>query len=129
MGVIFWRNRSRRLLPASTAERQLWSIWIGYLIGCVAVVLAGRQIIPDADVYRRRLYLLWSLLAGLAFFGMGGSYWGWCYAFGLAFFGLAVVLPKVWPEVAPLGFGGMWAVSLVSMGLHLRRLAVEAEAE
>jgi hypothetical protein len=129
MGVIFWRNRSRQLLPASTAERQLWSIWIGYLIGCVAVVLAGRQIIPDADVYRTRLYVLWSLLAGLAFFGMGGSYWGHCYAFGLAFFGLAVVLPKVWPEVAPLGFGGMWAVSLVSMGLHLRRLAAEAEAE
>src|SRR5262249_12950338 len=114
---------------ASTAERQLWSIWIGYLIGCVAVVFAGRQIIPDEDVYRTRLYVLWSLLAGLAFFGMGGSYWGWCYALGLAFFGLAIALPVFGPEVAPLGYGGLWAVSLVAMGLHLRRLAAETEAE
>jgi hypothetical protein len=129
MGLIFWRNRSRQLLPASTAERQLWSIWIGFFIGCVAVIFIGRQFVPDGDVYKTRLYVLWSLLAGLAFFVMGGSYWGRCYAFGLAFFGLAVVLPALAPALTPLGFGGLWAVSLVSMGLHLRRLAADAEAE
>ena len=128
MGIVFWRNRTRRLLPASTAERQLWSIWIGYLIGCVAVVLAGQQVFVG-DEYKTRLYVLWSLLAGLSFFVMGGSYWGRCYAFGLAFFGLSVLLPKMAQEYAPLGFGGMWAVALVSMGLYLRRLAAEAEAE
>jgi hypothetical protein len=130
MGIIFLRNRSRRrLLPASTAERQLWSIWIGYFIGCAAVTLAGWQIIAETDVYRTQLYVLWGLLAGLAFFVMGGSYWGWCFAFGLAFFGLAVALPALRPQFAPLGFGGLWTVSLVSMGLHLRRLAAQAEAE
>ncbi|HKI34724.1 MAG TPA: serine/threonine-protein kinase [Gemmataceae bacterium] len=130
MGILFWRNRSRRLLPASTAERQLWSIWIGYLIGCAAVVLAGRysEFIPKDDVFKMRQYVLWSLLAGMAFFVMGGSYWGRCYAFGLAFFGLAVLLPLKL-ALAPLGFGALWAVSLLSMGLHLRRLAAEAEAE
>ncbi len=60
---------------------------------------------------------------------MGGSYWGRCYAYGLAFFGLAVLLPRVPEQYAPLGFGGLWTVALVSMGLHLRRLAAEAEAE
>jgi hypothetical protein len=128
MGIVFWRNRSRRLLPASTAERQLWSIWVGYLIGCVAVVLAGRQVF-EGDEFKTRLYVLWSLLAGLAFFVMGGSYWGRCYAFGMAFFALAVLLPWIPQEFAPLGFGGTWVVALVWMGLYLRRLAAEAEAE
>jgi tRNA A-37 threonylcarbamoyl transferase component Bud32 len=128
MGIVFWRNRSRRLLPASTAERQLWAIWVGYLIGCVAVVLAGNQMF-EGDVYKTRLYVLWSLLAGLAFFGMGGSYWGRCYAFGAAFFALSVLLPRFSPEYAPLAFGGLWAVVLAWMGLYLRRLAAEAEAE
>ncbi len=129
MGVIFWRNRSRRLLPASTAERQLWSIWIAYLVGCVAVVIAGRQFIPETDVYKTQLYILWSLLAGMALFVMGSSYWGRCYAFGLAFFGLAVLIPSLPVELAPLGFGGLWVVALVSMGVHLRQLAAQAEAE
>jgi hypothetical protein len=128
MGIVFWRNRTRRLLPASTAERQLWSIWVGYLIGCVAVVLAGHQMF-EGDIYKTRLYVPWSLLAGLAFFVMGGSYWGRCYAFGLAFFVLSVLLPMIPQEYAPLAFGGTWTVSLVSMGLYLRRLAAEAEAE
>jgi serine/threonine protein kinase len=128
MGILFWRNRSRRLLPTSTAERQLWSIWIGYFIGCVAVVIAGRfpAFVPAEDVFHTRQYVLWSLLAGLAFFVMGSSYWGRCYAFGLAFFLLAALMP--WKlEWAPLGFGGLWAVSLLLLGLHLRHLAAEAE--
>ena len=129
MGIVFWRHRSRQLLPSSTAERQLWSIWIGYLIGCVAVVLAGQQFIPAEDPYKTQLYILWSLLAGLSFFVMGGSYWGRCYAFGLAFFGLAVLIPALPPALAPLGFGGLWMVSLLSMGLHLRQLAAESESD
>jgi hypothetical protein len=131
MGAIFLRKRSsRRLLPSSTAERQLWAIWIGYLAGCVAVVLAGRHpgFLPGGDDYKTRLYVPWSLLAGLAFFVMGSSYWGRCYAFGVAFFVLATLLPYKL-DWAPLGFGGLWAAALVSMGLHLRRLAAEAEAE
>jgi predicted Ser/Thr protein kinase len=128
MGVVFWRKRLRRLLPASTAERQLWAIWVGYLIGCVAVVLAGGRLF-EGDIYKERLYVLWSLLAGLAFFVMGGSYWGFCYAFGLAFFGLSVLLTWLPQQYAPLAFGVLWVAALVSMGLHLRRLAAEAEEE
>ncbi len=128
MAAVFWRTRTRRLLPTNPAERQLWSIWVGYLIGCIAVVLAGQQVF-DLDPYKTPLYVLWSLLAGLAFFAMGGSYWGRCYAYGLAFFALAALLPRMPQEYRPLGFGGLWAVALVSMGLYLRRLAAEAEAD
>jgi hypothetical protein len=131
MGVVFWRDRSSgRLLPSSTAERQLWSIWAGYLIGCVAVVLVGKHpgFLPAGDDYKTRLYVLWSLLAGLAFFVMGSGYWGRCYVFGMAFFALAALMPYKL-ELAPLGFGGLWTVSLLSMALYLRRLAAQAEAE
>src|SRR5262249_39717751 len=117
-----------RLLPTSTAERQLWAIWIGYLVGCVAVVVAGRQLPHFEEDYKTRLYVLWTLLAGLAFFAMGSSYWGRCYAFGIAFSALGAVMPLKL-EWAPLGFGGLWAVALASMGLHLRRLAAAAEAD
>jgi predicted Ser/Thr protein kinase len=125
MGLIFWMNRTHRLLPASTAERQLWTIWIGYIVGCVVVVIAGRQLLDD-DPRRHTFYVSWSLLSGLAFFIMGSSYWGRCYAFGAAFFVLAAVLPRML-EWAPVGFGTLWATALLAMGLHLRRLAREAE--
>ncbi len=130
MGIIFWQQRStRRLLPSSTAERQLWSIWIGYLVGCIAVALAGRYPFLSADdLYKTRLYVPWSLLAGLAFFVMGSAYWGWCYAFGLGFFVLAVLLPYRL-DWAPLGFGALWTVILLALAQHLRRVAQQAETE
>ena len=28
----FWYNRGRRLWPTTAAERELWTIWIGYLM-------------------------------------------------------------------------------------------------
>jgi hypothetical protein len=81
-GLVFWLNRLQRLLPTSSVERQLWSIWVGYLIACLGMVIAGRQILDDFDPYKLTLTLFRSLLSGLAFFAMGGSYWGRCYALG-----------------------------------------------
>ena len=112
------------MLPSSGAERQLWAIWIGYLIACLVVVIAGRQVLDDSDPYKMTLYLFWSVLSGLAFFAMGGSYWGRCYALGLAFFLLACVLPLKL-EWAPVGFGSLWTLSLLLIARHLRRLADE----
>ena len=110
MALVFWRNRSKQLLPASTAERQLWSIWIGYLIGCAAAVAAGHSLFPDSDQYKSRIYDVDCLLAGMAFFIMGSSYWGRCYVFGLAFFALAALLAVInaW-RISPLAFSGLWA--------------------
>src|SRR5207253_2611589 len=30
LGCLFWYNRHSRLLPTSSSERELWTIWIGY---------------------------------------------------------------------------------------------------
>jgi serine/threonine protein kinase len=122
MALVFWLNRSQRLLPSSSAERQLWAIWVGYLIACLVASIAGRQVMGDTDPFKLKLYLFWSMLSGLSFFAMGGSYWGRCYALGMAFFLLACVLPLKL-EWAPLAFGSLWTLSLLLIARHLRRLA------
>ena len=125
MGLIFWLNRTHRLLPTSNAERQLWSIWVGHFLASFAVVIACRPFVPDDDPHKNFLYIPWSLLSGLAFFVMGSNYWGRCYALGGGFLILAVVMRQQL-EWAPIGFGALWAVALVTMGVHLRALAADA---
>src|SRR5262249_48781916 len=120
MGLVFWRHRTHTLLPTSAAERQLWSIWIGYLIGCMIVSAINAQL-HRADLLKEDLvmYPFWSVLAGLAFFAMGNSYWGRCYLLGVAFMVVAVLMPLVIHWSALL-FGIMWAAALTSLGLQLR---------
>jgi serine/threonine-protein kinase len=135
MAAVFWRYRPRTLMPTSAAERQLWSIWIGYLVAYGVSVMASRMLFRhhilahDPTTPERWGELIFyptsAILSGLAFFIMGSNYWGRCYAVGLAFMGLALVMPLrlAW---APVEFGLAWCVALVSFGLHLRRLGREA---
>jgi len=60
-----------------------------------------------------------AILSGLAFFVMGGFYWGRYYGISLVFFVLALLMPLnlAW---APLEFGAVWAIALVGIGLQLR---------
>jgi tRNA A-37 threonylcarbamoyl transferase component Bud32 len=135
LGAAFWHHRPRTLMPTTTAERQLWSIWVGYLsaYGVSALLshlLTWRQILAPgvaAPAYWRELvfYPTSSLLSGLAFFVMGSSYWGQCYTLGLAFFALAAAMP-LHIEWAPLEFGLLWGVALAAVGLHLRRAGRDA---
>jgi serine/threonine protein kinase len=135
MGVVFWRYRPRTLLPTSAVERQLWSIWIGYLAAywsnvLVSSLLVGREVIARGASGPQRwpdmiFYPGSALLSGLAFFVMGSNYWGWSYAFGLSFFALAGLM-TLRLEWAPLEFGVLWTIFLVMIGLHLRRLGAEA---
>ena len=60
----------------------------------------------------------------MAFFFLGSSYWGWCYAFGMAFFAISVVMlfDTRW---AVLEFGAVWTACLLIFGTRLRGLARE----
>ncbi|HLX61291.1 MAG TPA: serine/threonine-protein kinase [Planctomycetota bacterium] len=128
----FWRLKPRSSLPSTSVERQLWSIWIGFLIAYAANVLACRALVLHALVERGGagpeywsdliLYPITSILAGLAFFVMGSNYWGRCYQFAIAFFVLAVAMPLKL-DWAPLEFGLLACAVLVTFGIHLRRLA------
>jgi serine/threonine protein kinase len=131
LGYLFWRNRGSRLLPQSAAERELWTIWIGYFTVYFFIVIVTRLLMYfevlqvsqrwHASEYFRELlpYPFIALVSGLAFFIMGSNYWGRCYAIGGVFF---VIAPLMTLEMtlAPLLFGVVWTAALVTMGLHLR---------
>jgi hypothetical protein len=124
MGLIFWRQRRCCLLPTTVAERQLYAIWIGYMLACIMVgvvhhLLAWQGKWGDEFV----VYPIWSALTGLAFFAMGSNYWGWFYALGLAFFALAAAL-TFQLESAVLLYGFAWTASLCVIGLYLRSLGL-----
>ena len=119
-------------MPSTSAERELWTIWIGYFCTYVSV-LAITRLLFTLDVLEagRNMPGSWSeclpypflaLVAGLAFFVMGSNYWGRCYVIGAAFWVLAACMP-LQLTLAPLGFGLLWFAALLMMGLHLRKLS------
>jgi hypothetical protein len=132
LGCLFWHNRrNNRLLPTTSSERELWTIWIGYFSALGATVIATRLVrtmdfIVRAGHAPEHLeemlpYPFLAVLSGLAFFVMGSNYWGRCYTIGVAFFCLACLMPFRL-EWAPLGYGVLWAGTLTMVGFHLRRL-------
>ena len=131
MGAAFWRNRGRRLLPTSAAERELWTIWLGYLgalivnFAVVRLLQSQGMVAPGSDSPANWINLIiyppMTILSGMAFFIMGSNYWGRCYAVGAAFFALAAVMPFCL-EYAPLTFGLLWSATLTAVGLHLRKM-------
>jgi eukaryotic-like serine/threonine-protein kinase len=138
LGLIFWSHRGDQIMPRTSAERELWTIWIGYLISYGAAYVVVRALI-DYDIFQPGrnapphwdnlvLYPISSVLSGLAFFIMGSNYWGRCYAIGLAFLGVAMVssLYLLW---SPLAFGVLWAIALCSLGVRLRNLGARADEE
>ena len=124
MGVVFWRYRKHGVLPTNTAERQMWSVWLGYLICCFLIAFAARAMFSEARLYDGVLYPFFSITAGMAFFVLGSSYWGRCYAFGVAFFALSgVMLLRL--EWATLEYGVLWALVLLAIGRRLSTLGRE----
>jgi serine/threonine protein kinase len=137
VGLVFLRSRGRRL-PTTSAERELWTIWLGYVLSYATAVGVVRLLIsldviaggPSAPPYWRELllYPFSAVVSGLAFFIMGSNYWGRCYAVGAAFWVLALLMPLhlFW---APLEFGLLWSTVLTMLGLHLRRLGKQAQPD
>jgi eukaryotic-like serine/threonine-protein kinase len=134
LGGLFYYNRGSRLLPTSAAERELWTIWIGYFATYFIIVIITRLLVhfevvqahpgwPAREYFRELLpYPFISMVSGLAFFIMGANYWGRCYAIGAAFFVAAALMP-VQLTLAPLIFGVLWAITLLMLGMHLRSQA------
>jgi serine/threonine-protein kinase len=140
IGLVFWRHRRHNLWPTSTAERQLWTIWIGYLAATVAVftvvhILFARDILSGgvsqaAARYGPELcvYPIAAILSGVGFFVMGSNYWGRCYILGLGFFALAVAMTFS-VDWAPFEFGVAWGTTLAVIGWRLRSLSQPVERD
>jgi tRNA A-37 threonylcarbamoyl transferase component Bud32 len=135
---LFWMHRGQQLLPRTAAERELWTIWLGYLVSYASAYLVVHWLYtneqiqhgPQGPPHARHLivYPISSILSGLAFFVMGSNYWGRCYAIGLAFMVVAI-LCTFHLEWAPLEFGVLWLIALGSLGFRMRRLAAKAAEE
>jgi serine/threonine protein kinase len=138
IGAVFWRHRGSQLLPRSAAERELWTIWIGYVLAYLFGLLAIRCMVFFEIVARGAaapphwetliVYPVSAIASGLAFFIMGSNYWGRLYAVGLAFFVLAALMP-LHLEWASLEFGTLWGLILLALGLHLRSVGKQAKEE
>jgi serine/threonine-protein kinase len=113
-----WLGRPRRD-SSGPAERQVWSILIGQLLALSVMALVSWPLDDPQALYPR-----WAVLTGLAFFIMGGSYWGGCYLMGLSFFALAALM-RLCPPASPLALGALLSGAIILLGLRLRRLGRE----
>jgi serine/threonine-protein kinase len=127
MALVFWKLRGGSMRPSTLAERQLLSIWVGYLAACF-VAFAMMRTLHGQALDELTLFPIWMILSGLAFYAMGASYWGHAYTFGTIFF-VAAILMTLHLHSAPLVFGALWAIALVSVGVRLRRLGQQEESQ
>jgi eukaryotic-like serine/threonine-protein kinase len=122
-------HRGWQWRPRGAAERQLWAVWGGYLLACFVLGLSGRIAFGLRDTgFEVQLYQGLTVLAGLAFFALAATLWGYCAVIGLAFLGLAFVM-AVDLSWAPLEFGLAWAAVLVYLGIRLRRLGAAVRTD
>ncbi|RMG03200.1 MAG: serine/threonine protein kinase [Planctomycetota bacterium] len=114
MAVVLLFYRKAWYPPQGGAARQLWALWLAYVVGSVTL-----QVITPYDL--RLLYPQYAVLSGMGFVMMGAGYWGFCYVIGGAFLTLAVLM-RLEPAWAPLEFGAAWGASLWVLARHLARL-------
>lgn len=111
IGWIIHRSRDGLWLPRLSAERPVWSIWLGYLLtlGMVnAMWLVG--VLDGGDVM-----LAACLNSGFAFIAMAGHLWGGSAILGGLFF-VAAWLAVAFPDFAALFVGGSWMIAMWILG-------------
>ena len=113
--VVFYRARDGALLPRSVAERPVWSIWLGYLAALGAV----NALTASGLMHKSSMYTMASVLSGFGFLAMAGHAWGGSALFGIAFLILAF-FTAYYPPAAPLIYGTMWLITLLSLAQHYR---------
>jgi hypothetical protein len=111
--------------PRGAVERQLWFVWGGYMLACLAFATSSRLVIGWGNMVELKFYQGLAALAALAFFSLAGNFWGYCAVIGLGFLALAYLMAAnlLW---APIEFGAAWAIVLVFLGLRLRRLGKQS---
>lgn len=108
--------------PSGTAERQVWSIWGGYLVACITTGLSIRMRLGFDSAVESQIYQPLACLTGLAFVAQAGQFWGRSLLIAAAFF----VLPFLMAfdiRLAPLEFGGLWSIVLWIFARRLNRLS------
>jgi serine/threonine protein kinase len=111
--------------PRASAERQVWSIWGGYLVACLTLGLGMRaQLGFDSEV-ENFLYQPLASLTGLAFVAQAAQFWGRSLLIAAAFFILPFLM-AIDIRFAPLEFGSTWSIVLFVFARRLKRLSKDA---
>ena len=119
LGAVLWnaRRKGHGVLPTDSVERPIWAVWIGYLIArALLTVMAWRQGWDTGVTYG-----VAAMMAGAAFYTLGGHAWGVCYLIAACFFAAALPLALVGTWAVP-AFGAMWTAVLVWLGLRYCRI-------
>ncbi len=119
LAAVLWRARreGHGVLPTDSVERPIWAVWAGYLIARGMLTLIAWRHGWDAGV----TYGVAALMAGAAFYTLGGHAWGICYLIAAAFFSAALPLAAAGVWAVP-AFGAIWTAALVWLGLRYRRI-------
>ncbi|MFH5803269.1 serine/threonine-protein kinase [Alienimonas sp. DA493] len=119
LAAVLWfaRRGGHGVLPTDSVERPIWAVWAGYLVARgMLTVMAWRQGWDSGVTYG-----VAALMAGAAFYTLGGHAWGVCYLIAAAFFSAALPLAAAGPWAVP-AFGAMWTAVLVWLGLRYCRI-------
>jgi hypothetical protein len=126
MSLVLWLHRADWCPPRGKPARQLWALWLGYVVSALALTLVEHAMAgPSRPFEYWTLYPPLAIIGGLGFIMMGRCYWGYCYGIGAGFMALALVLPWI-PLLAPLLFALAWGASLTALARHLSQRADES---
>jgi hypothetical protein len=129
MAVPVWLFGSWHTLTASPAQRQLWSIGVGFIIACLVAGPVETNLIGMEKMYQFYYVPQVLVLSGLCFFVLGSNYWGWLYALSFSFFAWSY-LSSLYPPLGPIGLCVLWSFSLALIGARLRwRMKVNAASK
>ncbi len=123
MGTVLLVDRKLPVLKSAVTNRQVWAARLGMLAAMVLAILVSYLLAPaDRPWDARTVYPLWALLIGVTFFSMAGLVWGRLYLVSVTFMAASVGM-ALWRAWAPLAFGTLISLMLLSISVHLRRLA------
>jgi hypothetical protein len=129
LAVILVANRYEKLLPTGPALRDFWSFRISHWVGLVLLpFLCYLMSTPERPWDPLTSYPLWTLIAGVAIFGMGSSFWGRFYIIGLLQFVFAFVM-ALNLEWSVLEFGVMVSAVFAFVAGHLQRISSQRQQE
>ena len=80
MAIPVWCIGSWHSLTSSPAQRQLWSIGVGFILACLVAGPVETNLIGVEKMYQFYYVPQVLVLSGLCFFVLGSNYWGWLYA-------------------------------------------------
>ncbi|WP_430454337.1 bifunctional serine/threonine protein kinase/MFS transporter [Rhodopirellula europaea] len=120
LGGIAWvigRARDGLWLPRISAERPVWSIWLGYLVALSSINLLW----ISGNLDHSGVMVMACVMSGFAFIAIAGHMWGGSALLGMGFIGMAFASVAI-PVAAPLFLGGWWMVTMLVFSKRYRRM-------